>query len=425
MNFSKEDAIRLKQMIDQGKMVDMASMKWINFQHIADSAGDRWPALESRVREVAKRVLNKHVGTDAIIIGTKDGVAVISVTSDTNIRQWIKSADDEIHRFFLGDEYLSNLKSKVAVNRVHPRSIVGGGPASSSLSNENSRSSPDVQSADQTRVRGNAKETNSWIPLQRNTKTDTRPSNSTNSLDTSAERWRCIYKAIWSPQQSIICDNLVLPQKQIGGSKIRQRSVLENENDFAEIREVDMAVLKSAVSSFMANFRQGMRIPHSVSIDESTLNNMKGQMAMFSEIRGIPKEFRRYFLIDINFGTEIPSESEIREVFSIISNMGLRAGLCLNKVMIKHWRICPSPVSWLSVDRNHLFQGSSILGKQADRVQELFDSSSNTLRTKVFVEPRSQEEVAKLCALGFSHFAGGIIGSQGGLCYEPKKWSFN
>lgn len=110
---------RLRSLSRDDGSIDAAQVRVLGLDDIRAVAGERWPAMQEKVRQGSLAILRHHAKPEDLIVPAGDGFLVILAEDAPGMHQKrCQAMREALVQFYLGDDALANLRAEVTARSL-------------------------------------------------------------------------------------------------------------------------------------------------------------------------------------------------------------------------------------------------------------------------------------------------------------------
>lgn len=266
---------RLKALISQPQLLAAGRVFMINLDVVRDRLGAEWPALRERVHSAAERIIGRHLANSDVFFRSSDDeyILVFAVGDKVAAKLVCGKIAEEIHRLFLGDTNLLDVRIGAAVGIFEGKVVFKDATIAEILRHMDEASPRSVMEAIATEDR---------------------------ALYSHQDLIKHLYRPIWDVRRQAISTYMCVPVREYpDGSSIEGVSALDGFSDPQSIAAIDMKALISSVDLLDELFRNKFRMMLSIPVCFETVASRFHREEYLEICRTIPDRLRRFVAFEL------------------------------------------------------------------------------------------------------------------------------
>lgn len=295
---------RLRTLLAQPQLLGAGRVHMFNLDRLRERLGDRWPTVRERAHAAAERTLLRHLQPHDVFFRSAEDeyILVFATTSQDAAKLLCAKIVEELHRLFLGDGDLQEIRIATAVGTVDGELLFQEASLSDVFAQIRGATgaSPDPAAAS---VSGSGADDPALV------KSASPGARGGNGAASMTEHIKSLYRPVWDVERRVISTYMYTPVRQFpDGSAAEGPSALESITSPERLVAINTAALNEAVATLDELFRNKFRLLLSIPVCFETLAVRRSRQDYLAVCGTIPDYLKRFILFEfLRFNPDVPN----------------------------------------------------------------------------------------------------------------------
>ncbi|PWC37402.1 hypothetical protein [Azospirillum sp. TSO35-2] len=295
---------RLKDLLAQPQLLSAGRVHMLNFTQLRDSLGTAWEEMRDRVHAAADRIIARHIADQDVQFRTGDGEYIIVFATLNRQAATLVCAKvaEELHRLFLGDPDLADIKIATAVGQLDGKILYEHASVADLLSTIGQAAGPratDAVDAAPTAVAPSAEPAAA------------RPTEPRKLQLSQVElaQISTMFRPLWDVGRQVISTYMCTPVRRFpDGSAVEGVAALAAITDPQQLAKINTDTLIDTVEILDELFRNKFRLMVSVPVCFETLAARRTRQEYIAVCQSVPDYLRQFLSFEfLRFPAGVPN----------------------------------------------------------------------------------------------------------------------
>ena len=292
---------RLQSLLAQPQLLSAGRVHMLNFDRLRESLGTAWEDLRDRVHAAADRIINRLIAEQDVQFRTGDGEYIVFATLNRQAATLVcAKISEELHRLFLGDPNLADIKVATAVGLLDGKILYEHASVAELLANIDQTADP----------RGAEAAAPAATPLPAEPAVARLPEPRKLQLSRGElAQISTMFRPLWDVGRQVISTYMCTPVRRFpDGSAVEGVAALAAITDPQQLAKINTDTLIDTVEILDELFRNKFRLMVSVPVCFETLAARRTRQEYITVCQSVPDYLRQFLSFEfLRFPAGVPN----------------------------------------------------------------------------------------------------------------------